>query len=537
MKQFSLSDLLFKNSAKDALISFPEWRIPMIGLSGASTYSGRPASAKSKPKLNAAAYTMDLLLNGQLKAMETEDGSLVYVEYYPQKDKPIVRGYYTDALGINFIGEMPHDLVHACVPLAVYAFRNNVTPETRKTASNIFEKTPDIDDLLLLSDCFYYETKATFPSEISILEDAEEEPVKQAIRTGFLKPLDIPLYDEKSPTFIIDAVAPEIHEESTAPEDFDKFTACKMGDYLLNHTWEVDRLEHIPDLSTLDGFVPSEEFYTCLDLIHHELSIVLERMDDVRIGFGVQAIGDNYVNCQLVGRPGTGKTSLVNALGAALGMPVQVVINSKNTEEDTYQGMTKVSEGGYKFIETDGLDVYKHGGIMLVEEYNLGDPAVLMGALGQALEKPFIMLEDGYRVVHRNPLCVVIATMNTGTQGSREPSEALTSRMPHVFLLDDPAETQFLDILQKRSGAKKQTCKKVYKVYTRILDYLKSPKVNAEDVALSLTLRHCLAALKQMSIGRPFKSAIKGTMIGTIAIKDIDLAREVYDSVVSVLPD
>ena len=57
-----------------------------------------------------------------------------------------------------------------------------------------------------------------------------------------------------------------------------------------------------------------------------------------------------------------------------------------------------------------------------------------MGALGQAIEKPHILYEDGYREVYRHPMCV---TMNTATQGSREPNEALTNRHPNAFILDD----------------------------------------------------------------------------------------------------
>lgn len=69
-------------------------------------------------------------------------------------------------------------------------------------------------------------------------------------------------------------------------------------------------------------------------------------------------------------------------------------------------------------------------------------------------------------------------------------------------------------------------------LYTKIITYLSSSTVNAEDVALSITLRHCLAALRQMKIGRPFKEALKNTMIGSIAIKDLTLAQTVYNSVV-----
>ena len=126
--------------------------------------------------------------------------------------------------------------------------------------------------------------------------------------------------------------------------------------------------------------------------------------------------------------------------------------------------------------------------------------------------------------------------MNTGTQGSREPSEAFTSRSADVFMLDDPDENAFVEIL-KKNGYPEKDCRKVYFAYSKIISYLTSSSVNAEDVALSVTLRHCLSALRQMKIGRKFKDAIKNTIIGTIAIKDLTLAKMVYENVVETLRD
>ena len=111
-------------------------------------------------------------------------------------------------------------------------------------------------------------------------------------------------------------------------------------------------------------------------------------------------------------------------------LPIYTVKNSKYTEEDTFEGMNKVSGGSFAFKSTPFLEGYKNGGIIVLEEFNLADPGVMQGALGQAIEFPFILMEDGCTEVHRHPLCVIIATMNTGTQGAREPNEAFTSRLP-----------------------------------------------------------------------------------------------------------
>lgn len=110
--------------------------------------------------------------------------------------------------------------------------------------------------------------------------------------------------------------------------------------------------------------------------------------------------------------------------------------------------------------------------------------------------------------------------------------------MPNVFLLDDPEKEQFIEILSKKNhNVSKKDCEKVYQAYTKVMDYLTSSSVNAEDVALSLCLRHCIAALKQIEIGIPFKDACTNTFVGTIGIKDLELARETKSHVIDILAD
>lgn len=496
----------------------------------------RDASATGNAKVNIGAWVLDMLFNSKIAALANDDGSTAYVELVSGN---VYRAKVTNesiSCDIEFPG------MSLAVPFVIRALSDEAnfhhTREVFTEIRNEVLSTGDARHALIFKFCdsLYYEWKKIV-NDIDEDKDLKIKQIEQAVRTEELQAIDIFDGIPMAKLSIKADVAKKSAEESkTAQRDQEKFESCKAGAYILDHCWEGERRKYIPGLSNLNQFVPSESFFTMVDLISGELGQVLKRMkEDFLVDY--QAIGDNYVNAQFVGRPGTGKTTIADALGAAFGMPVRVVINSKNTEEDTFQGMTKVQEGGFKFVETPFLDVYKNGGILLLEEFNLADPGVMMGALGQAIEKPFILLEDGYKEVRRHPMCVVIATMNTGTQGSREPSEALTSRMPHVFLLDDPEEGQFLEILEKKSGAKRTDCKKVYEAYNKIINYLVSGKINAEDVALSITLRHCLATLKQMSIGRTFKQAIRNTLIGTIAIKDVNLSKNVYDNVIEHLKD
>lgn len=498
-------------------------------------HNAKVRSANNFSKLNTTAHLIGMVARKMLAAIQIGSDS-VYVEI--QTD---TGAYPVRFDGTTFHITSGHTHLHgylAAVVCGIYWLSDAVVATDVEETRTMFKRVLDSlraglpdwkDDLFRFCDAFYYETNLKAPKDFTVTDDLRIEEVKEAIRTGNYKLIDAlkeyPMAEFSEIDFTVENTA----KATASPADA-LFEKCKDGAFIIDPTyWDMDRRAFIPKLEKLNNFVPNERFYVMVKMIQNALSKVMKRLDDGL--YGADAIGNDYINLQMVGRPGTGKSTIADALGATFGLPVRVVANSKHTEEDVFTGMTKVQEGGFSFVETPFLDAYKNGGIILLEEYNLADPGVLMGALGQAIEKPFILFEDGYREVRRHPLCIIIATMNTGTMGSREPSEAFTSRMPHVFLLDDPKDDDFINILKVSTGANVKDCRLVHSTYKRILDYLTSPKVNEEQVALSITLRSCIAALQQMEIGISMDDAISNTIIGTIAIKDIDLARRVQADV------
>ena len=239
----------------------------------------------------------------------------------------------------------------------------------------------------------------------------------------------------------------------------------------------------------------------------------------------VAALGKDYINISLVGKPGTGKTVMAYAISAATGMPVYSVNLSHNTDEDEFQGQTKIVDGKAQFVETDFLNAYTNGGIIILEEVNLANPAVIMGALGQAVEFPFILKRNGYETVRRHPLCIIITTMNIGTAGSKIPSQAFMNRFKQTYTLNDPTASDFVKILCT-SGAEKAKCQWVYDAYEKIVAYLNSDEINEEDIAMTLSLRTCFGALENMEEGDSPLDAIKHSIIGKIAESDLALARD-----------
>lgn len=530
------SEILFKEVGRPTGFELSTGTNLAIGNSGLPGRYLSSMRAKTKgnrgnqAKINAGAIGLKYILDGKVNALESD--VQIYVEF--TNDKGEYFNATCDKNAVHFENRLPNSESDAVVPVLIFALSKGVgLTELQETVDSLIHD-PSAENVFLFCDSLYYGLKSikgtdTFNFDAYLNKDL----VKQGIRTKNLQEMEALMDIPNKPDFRI-GVTPKTKESEKAEENRQaKFEDCKFGGHILDYVWDLERTNDIQPLEFLETFVPNECFFTLVDIIEHELKQVEARLN--KGIYGVNAIGDNYVNCQIVGRPGTGKTTIANALSAAFGMPIKAVINSKNTEEDAYQGMTKIVNGEATFVETPFLNAYKTGGIILLEEYNLADAGVTMGALGQAIERPFIIEEDGYKEVRRHPMCVIIATANVGTNGSREPSEAMISRMPNIFLLDDPKEEEFLQILKMKSGATKMECKKVYKIYKKVLDFLCSSSISADDIALGVTMRACIAALKQMKIGIDIKRAIYNTVIGAIAVKDIDLARKTYDSVVSPL--
>lgn len=502
------------------------------------SYGGRARSVYNGAKLSYAAVVLEYLLTGRIAALESANDSTIYFEHM-RSDGSILYGMYSLNCDAIYATD-PGGSSGLCIPFVVCALSAHADkmPETQEIfqeAAQEFNTDGFVseENLHKFCDAFYYEWKAAYQmSNIRTSNTMNADVVQASIDMDILHKhnaintaIDMPKFKMVQ----IDDTASATTVSGISSEG--KFANCRDGHYLLNYEWGEEVAGQIPDLSKLDDYVPTDSFFGLVDLIDSELTDVKVRMDAGKTG--AEAIGDNYVNVIITGKPGTGKTTLVNALAATFGMPVYLVSPNKHSEEDLFTGMTKAVGGGLKFVETQFLTGFKNGGIILMEEFNQADPAILMGALGQAIEKPFILFEDGYKPVRRHPLCVIVSTMNSGTQGSREPNEAFTSRSPDTIMLDDPTEKDFLAILEKR-GYPKDKCKRVYKAYAKIGAFLQQQ--NARDVAMSITMRHCLAALRRIcKMGVPFKQAISDTMIGAIGIKDVELAQDTYKAVIETM--
>lgn len=537
MNTLKLSDILFAIRPSDLEIcpgqrsnSSCPTSTPRSPKRGSRTRASQP------PKFSKVAVDLAKVLNGKVAALWAKDGSFLYCEAV-KKDGTIASFLYKAGTHELFTNEPQK----ADIPMLLWALHPNSTKfaYTREACSDMMKSIDPVTRIVqatglgFVCECFYYDWVDELSAIGSSINQDELqrnhiEFVQQAIRTNNAEIIDTPFNDYLVNTFSnVSFTAPTTGSSPSITTLSDFFAKSKDGEFILPYEWNADQQSRIRPLSSLEDYIPNETYQKMAKVAYTRLSRVIDREHMGKTG--LDAIKGDYINIILGGRPGTGKTTTADALSATLGLPIYTAKVTRNTEEDTFEGMTKAdSEGKFVVHDTAFLKAYEHGGIVVLEEFNLADPGVMQGAIGQAVEYPFILNKDGYMEIRRHPMCIIIATMNTGTQGAREPNQALTSRFPITLTMNDPSESEFISILEKH-GHKRMLCKKVYKAYTAILKYIKQT-ANDEEMALCVTMRHCLAALDMVDdeIVGTVREAIQDTMIGSIGLRDAELAEDVF---------
>ena len=390
------------------------------------------------------------------------------------------------------------------------------------------------DIMFSLSDCYYHNiykpmSETNIRSQKIVREEAES-----FIRSS--NPQPIPYLDRfPLPSFANTGKGQNKKKEEVGLDRI--LEKCKAGEYLVDHEWDDTQTDYIQPLTTLDGYIPTEEFRAILNKIDFRTKKVLTRMherDMKNSTARLEAIGQDYINLTLSGKPGSGKTKLAYAIAAATGLPIYTISNSHNTDEDEYEGKTKMIDGKPVSVETDTVRCVEHGGILLLEEINLVNAAVAMGALGQLVEFPFILKKFGYQTIRRHPLCIVISTMNRGTAGSKSMSQPFANRFKQSFAIEDPSEDDFIRILTN-TGAGNKVCRWVYDCYRRITACVEEDDgmADTESILLSLSLRSCIGAIENIQEGMDARPAVERSIIGKIAEQDADVAdhcRKVLDA-------
>ena len=113
------------------------------------------------------------------------------------------------------------------------------------------------------------------------------------------------------------------------------------------------------------------------------------------------------------GPTGSGKTSLIRQLAAKLNYPVFDVTGHGRLEFADLAGHLTVIDGSMTFQHGPLALAMKHGGMFLVNEIDLVDPATLTGLNAILDGDPLTIPENGGEVIAAHPMFRFVATANT----------------------------------------------------------------------------------------------------------------------------
>jgi cobaltochelatase CobS len=136
----------------------------------------------------------------------------------------------------------------------------------------------------------------------------------------------------------------------------------------------------------------------------------------------LHAIAENEI-IWLHGHSGCGKSEFWPQVAARLNMPfTRVNLDGHLTRSDIVGGMKLVSDGKggseTRFIEGALPRAMSRPGILLLDEFDCGDPEI-MPIFQPVLEgKPIVLLEDGGRIVYPHPMFRIAITGNSTGLGS-----------------------------------------------------------------------------------------------------------------------
>ena len=315
---------------------------------------------------------------------------------------------------------------------------------------------------------------------------------------------------------------------------------AKNGEYrkiLENYPWSEEAKKKIPSLAKLEKYVTIEDFNKIFQKVSIQLESAQELKEELDKGLMEQdeydeELKDIMTNILLYGKPGSGKTETCKAIAATFGLPLWEITVSQYTEEGTFWGENTVKDGVVDIDDGPVLKGFAEGGIVVINEINLPQPGVVQGALAPATDGTNVIRRgNGSDEVHRNPLTIMMATMNVGLKGTRQMNEAVASRFWSVPVEEMDKET-FIEALSKHTKTSKENLDYIYESYQKIQNYLN--ETSREKIALNnITFRHCVEAAKFMNprFGLPKKQAVKDGLLNHLNQYEPGLTDQVYEAV------
>lgn len=459
-------------------------------------------------KISTAAFFLDAVQNGSITC--AVGGGQIYGEL---KVKQQIYRFHCDGTAIKQETVLPKN--YECIPIVLYAVIHSPSLSSYFSA---FKSKVTLEHILQFCDSFWYDFAKT-REEVNVELDLDLHQIKASFQFGVLNtcmeinPTICELFKNVTQRTLV----------STEPSKID-FKAFTSQSHKIEYNWEESQKNRIRSGSLLEDFVPTEAFYKIMQKI--DFRVRQNMMDNLELGItDIDFIKNDFVNILLWGDPGTGKTTLANAVSALTGMPIYEATINEDSEDDEFEGKNKIVKGSITFVETAFLEGFQNGGIILLEEINLARANVFTSVINQAIEYPYILKRNGYERIVRHPLTVIIATMNLDTEGTSTINSSSSQRLLSKYEIEEPTENECKSMLMRKGFPEKEV-RYVYRIYSKVRSELKSSEQKRRYLK-ELSIRQCIGALMSIQEGIDPKSALIDSIYGSLAVKN----KKVADSI------
>lgn len=500
----------------------------------------RPSGTIVKPKLSALAQLIDDIFLKKVSCYDIGDSMIVEIRHttaptlFCKVDANSSGCTVTteDVDGLN-----PRDTNFACALFLAAGNNAEMSSSIKEYFKDYADGITNSPAIYRFCDSYYYGF-LNAGNNVKVIEDKSLiEEFVTAVTDGMAKLDTLGLDGYITDTYKAGVFTKEEPKEEKSVETGKTFLdECIEGKYIVPYNWDDDQKELIPSMSELDKFYENKFFRELVEMIYYGSMETLS-INAKGIPFtDTMAYAEQMFNGRLIGEPGTGKSYTIRMACAACQVPFIDVAFSKHTEEDVAEGKTRIVDGRPEFVLTDIPKYWAKGGVQVWEEPNLADPAVTFGIASQALEKPFMIMENGVNKVYRHPLTFVFACENTGLEGTNPDNPAFSNRFETTWPIEAPTEEELKGMLMKQTGQSKTLVNWVYEAYKRTINWLNDPKVGESEVCSNLSIRTCKGTIRNMKRGMSPIRAVETSIVGAVRSVDKELATNLMEEVISTLP-